>query len=112
VSDGSGRPRRQQTWPHPGPGGWRPLGVFQAPGDCGCWIDGYRDGELWEPCMAHEGEGHLSAISPDQDGGVTVARCLVRTCGWRESWAQEGWAVAAAQKHWQETRAAHEHAHV
>lgn len=57
--------------------------------------------------MAHEGEGHVSAISADQEGGLTVARCLIAVCDWAESWAQESWAVDAAVRHWQDTRVQH-----
>jgi hypothetical protein len=88
----------RRTWEH---ARWHPWGVGQL--SCGCWWDVIA-GRMWEPCMTHEGDGHLAAISTDQDGGVVVARCLVLTCGWQASLARENWAVQAAQEHWQETR--------
>lgn len=54
--------------------------------------------------MAHESEGHRSVISVDQEGGASVARCLVRNCPWRTEQAREAWAVSAAQRHWEDTR--------
>jgi hypothetical protein len=89
VWEGGGHPR-----------GWVPLGIRKL--DCGCFVDDFSDGVIWEPCMAHEGEGHMSAIS-DQDG-MHVARCLVVVCPWQETWMYETDAVGAAQKHWRETR--------
>lgn len=89
----------RRTWTRSAPGE-RPLGVYRRP--CGCWWDGVGD-RMWEPCVAHEADGHLSVISPDQDG-VAVARCLVRDCAWQESWAVEEWAVQAAVRHWDATR--------
>lgn len=75
---------------------------------CGCRWDGYAD-RMWQPCMTHEGEGHLAVVSVGQgpDGSASVARCLVLTCDWRTEQAQEAWAVAAAQQHWTDTRAQH-----
>jgi hypothetical protein len=92
-------PSRRRTWDRSGQ--QRPWDVYRA--DCGCWhaVLGAR---IWEPCMAHQGEGHLCVLSAG-DGGVWVARCLVSECAWRTSWAQEDWAVVAAQEHWQATRA-------
>lgn len=79
-----------------------PFGARQL--ECGCWVD-LISGSMREPCMAHEGEGHLSAIS-EQDA-LWAVRCLVGICPWGETWAREDWAVAAAQKHWDETRNEH-----
>jgi hypothetical protein len=97
-----GRPARDglRTWDHPAPAAVPP-GVYRL--GCGCWRDGYSD-RMWEPCMAHEGEGHLAVISTDQDGGVSVARCLVHECRWRTEQGREAWAVAAAREHWEATR--------
>lgn len=91
----------RRTWTHPGEQAWRPLFVVRQP--CGCWTDELAEGRMWEPCMAHEADGHLSAISEDS-GGMAVARCLVGVCDWQESWAQEDWAVRAAVRHWEDTR--------
>lgn len=89
-----------RTWQHREPEAWRPLFSVQDP--CGCWTSW---GGMLEPCMAHESEGHVSVISPDQDG-LAVARCLVGECAWMVSLTTEGWAVEAAQKHWSDTRVA------
>ena len=83
------------------PDSWLPLYIRKL--DCGCLVDDLSDSEIWEPCMAHEADGHLAAIS-EQDS-VHVARCLVLTCGWREDWFKEADAVGAAQQHWLDTRA-------
>lgn len=96
------RRRSRRTWAHPGEKAWRPLGVQRR--ECGCWWDIFGD-RMWEPCVVHEAEGHLSGISPGEDG-LTVVRCLVGVCPWQESWAQEHWAAQAAVRHWEETRAA------
>lgn len=95
---------RRRTWEHPGPDAARPIGIYRQP--CGCWWDGYGD-RLWEPCMTHEGEGHLSVLSTGQgpDGSASVARCLVIECAWRTEQAREDWAASAAQEHWHDTRA-------
>lgn len=82
----------------PGPG-WIPFGLRRL--GCGCVVDDFSNGMTWEPCMAHEGDGHLAAIS-DQDG-LHVARCLVLTCPWQQSWMHEGDAISAAQEHWRGT---------
>jgi hypothetical protein len=100
--DGTTVPGMRRTWSHPGPGAWRPLFVVRLA--CGCWVDTLLADRMWEPCMAHETEGHLSVLSTGQADGVTVARCLVSVCPWQESWAQEIWAVDAAVRHWEETR--------
>lgn len=91
-----------RTWERKPPDAWRPL--FTSRLACGCWTDDWT-GQVREPCVAHESEGHVSVVSPDQDG-VAVARCLVRECRWQESRATEGWAVEAAQRHWADTRVA------
>jgi hypothetical protein len=54
--------------------------------------------------MAHESEGHRSVISVDQEGGASVARCLVRDCDFKSTQANEAWAVNEAQQHWERTR--------
>jgi hypothetical protein len=79
---------------------WQPLGIRKL--GCGCFVDDFSDGVIWEPCMAHEGDGHLAAVS-EQDG-LHVARCLVVTCPWTETWLRESDAVGAAQQHWLMTR--------
>lgn len=88
----------RRTWTRQAPGAWRPLGVHRL--SCGCWWDGYGD-RMWEPCMAHEGEGHLSVIS--ESDGLAVVRCLV--CRFTETWAQQSRAAGRAQEHWSDTRA-------
>lgn len=87
------------------PAGWVPLGIRKLA--CGCFVDDYSDGVIWEPCMAHEGDGHLACIS-EQDG-MHVARCIVLICPWREDHFHEVDAVNAAQTHWRKT-AEHEEA--
>lgn len=89
-----------RTWTRAAPGDWRPLGVYRR--SCGCWWDSYGN-RMWEPCHAHEAEGHLSVITTT-DSGISVARCLVGECGWTESWARDTWAVDAARGHWAGTR--------
>lgn len=92
--------------PHLGDG-WIPLGFERQA--CGCLVDTFRTREvqgqtepmMWRPCMAHEGEGHLSVLS-EQDG-MSVAVCLVGTCGWKAAryWTND--AIQAAQQHWMAT---------
>jgi hypothetical protein len=93
--------RERRTWEHAGSGEpWHPL--FSIRLACGCWVDGIGS-RIWEPCMAHEGEGHVSAVSVYVGGGAT-ARCLVRDCRWRhEAWTEAA-AVSEAQDHWVQTR--------
>ncbi|HEX8321571.1 hypothetical protein [Longimicrobium sp.] len=92
----------RRTWQHRGGQDWRPLFITRL--DCGCWIDSMATPvRMWEPCMAHEADGHLAAISDDD--GMTVARCLVRDCKWTVREFYESVAVRAAQDHWQDTRA-------
>jgi hypothetical protein len=98
VSESAAR-HYPRTWRHGD--GWHPLFVGQL--TCGCWQDGI-DLRIWEPCMAHEGEGHLSALS-DADDGTTIARCLVLDCRWVTTRADGMDAVRAAQDHWASTRA-------
>jgi hypothetical protein len=93
--------QQQRTWDHrrgirmdlDGAGGLLALA-------CGCRVD-YMDGGTWEPCRAHEGQGHLSAIS-EQDG-AWIACCLVGRCGWRVTLAYEWLAQDAAVSHWNNT---------
>lgn len=80
--------------------GWIPFGYQRL--ICGCLVDTFMGHEMRRPCMAHEGDGHVSAIS-EQDG-MHVARCLVLVCPWQGSWAWESDAVSAAQGHWRSTR--------
>jgi hypothetical protein len=87
-----------------GDGTWLPLG-FQTLA-CGCVVDTFtaQENQMWRPCVAHEGEGHLSALSGPEDG-VYIARCLVLACPWRDQRFWENDAITAAQQHWMETRA-------
>lgn len=80
--------------------GWIPFGY--ALKACGCLVDTFSNGAMREPCMAHESEGHLSALS--EADGSHVARCLVLSCGWQETHMWAGEAISAAQRHWRETR--------
>lgn len=68
---------------------------------CGCLVDIINNGRIWEPCMAHEGQGHLAVIS-EQDG-MFVARCLVLICDWKITEMWETTATEAAQQHWRDT---------
>jgi hypothetical protein len=81
--------------------GWIPFGYQRLM--CGCLVDTFTRNEMRRPCMAHEGDGHIAAIS-EQDG-VHVARCLVAVCPWVESRAWENDAISAAQGHWRDTSA-------
>lgn len=98
------RARRVSAWQHRQTA--EPPGVYRLA--CGCRWDGYAD-RMWEPCMTHQAEGHLSVLSEGQgpDGGAWVARCLVLECRWSTEQAREAWASAAAQQHWRDTRAQH-----
>jgi hypothetical protein len=89
-----------QVWAESHQAGWIPFGYALL--ECGCLVDTFTREEMRRPCVAHEGEGHLAAIS-EQDG-LHVARCLVMVCPWSESWVWENDAIGAAQKHWRETR--------
>lgn len=94
--------RERRTWRH-----GEVKAALDPPGymvrqDCGCWWD-TLGARIWEPCMAHEGEGHLSVISVYETGGA-VARCLAGDCGWTVEVWTEYQAVAEAQQHWVETR--------
>lgn len=98
--------RRPRTWDgrhrtRTDLGGWGLVGVWQAP--CGCWTDTIGH-EIWEPCPAHEGDGHLAEIG--EEDGLWVARCLVAGCRWQASLAGAVDAVTAAQQHWRDTRMA------
>jgi len=86
-----------------GDGTWLPLGFLRQ--DCGCVVDQFsgEEHQMWRPCVAHEGEGHLSALSGPEDG-VYIARCLVLTCPWRDQRFWENDAITAAQQHWADTR--------
>lgn len=80
---------------------WIPFGYAVLA--CGCLVDTFYGDEMREPCMAHEGEGHVSALSEGEDG-MHVARCLVLACPWGESHVWESDAISAAQAHWRKTR--------
>jgi hypothetical protein len=92
--------RYARTWSRREPGDWLPLGVVRL--GCGCRWDTLAE-RIWEPCVTHEAEGHLSAISAGADGR-TVLRCLVRDCSMRDVFLVELSAVLAAQDHWRDTR--------
>lgn len=92
-----------ETWIGVGsPPSWLQPGMEQRA--CGCLTDLMDGGRIWEPCMAHEGDGHLSVISEQQDG-MFVARCLVIRCPWVVHHFSEVTATGAAQQHWIETAA-------
>lgn len=97
----SGRHGYHWTWEHVHgkPRDWMPLYIRRLA--CGCYVDDLSDGAIWEPCMAHEGEGHLAVLS-EQDG-LHVARCLVLICDWQTSLLWEVDAISAAQEHWRRT---------
>jgi hypothetical protein len=88
----SGRHRFHEVWT-------RTLSVHALA--CGCLVDTYN-GQIWEPCMAHEADGHLAVII--ETDGMHVARCLVLRCGWQETHIREIDTVRAAQAHWRGTR--------
>ena len=93
--------RERRTWEHASGGDpWHPL--FSVRLACGCWLDGIGS-RVWEPCMAHESEGHVSAVSV-YDDGRSVARCLAGPCRWTVEVFTEAAAIAEAQGHWVETR--------
>lgn len=94
-----------RTWPHARAPQrlWTVLGVVDL--ECGCRWDTLSD-RMWEPCMTHEAEGHLSALSEDAERGLVVARCLVGECDWGTSQVSEYAVVLAAQEHWSTTRGA------
>lgn len=103
---------RERTWDarHRFAAVWRASGLGPdqsgaglARAACGCVQDLYSGGRTWEPCMAHETDGHLSVVS-EQDG-VHVARCLVLRCDWRATQVTPEAAVEAAQAHWRQTAA-------
>ena len=88
-----------RTWARRGHNPWSPFGVVRQA--CGCRWDNLA-GRMWEPCRAHEAEGHLSAVT--ERDGLVRARCLVRDCDWGTDVASEWSAVLAAQDHWTDTR--------
>lgn len=95
-----------RTWPpRRGPHDYRPLGVQSL--ECGCWVDSWNL-RMWEPCPAHEPEGHVAVIGKGQvaAGSFFVARCLNPACTWVAREFYVAVAQSMAQDHWAQTRGA------
>lgn len=91
----------RRTWAHmDGTESWRPM--FIRPLGCGCLWDEIA-ARVWEPCMAHESEGHVSAVSVYEDGSA-VWRCLAGDCKAGEQAFTEAAAIEDAKQHWAQTR--------
>jgi hypothetical protein len=90
-----------EAWDATGGQGWLPFGLERD--GCGCIRNRFNGGVIWEPCMAHESDGHLCAISEEKDPAMHVARCLVLACRFEDRRFHESDAITAAQQHWRET---------